>query len=130
MDGKFRSDEAPRNRSTKPAKKMREIEFVNIHLETADKPKIEALVELIRKQSLDPVDLLAMGGYKISVSVDWQNECYIVSITGSERTVNEDMCVSSRSDKLQEALAMSLYKTGYPKEETKWEAKPKRFNWG
>lgn len=127
---RFNDESAPRKKYNPKKKAMREIEFVNYHISEAQKAEIDKLKAMLDKNSLNPLDLLVMGGYKVSINVDWDNECYIVSATGSDRTVNEDKCCSSRSDDLDEALCIMLYKTFQNDKPVVWETTPRKHNWG
>ena len=127
---KFNSDSTPNKRYNPNKTQRREIEFVNIHLTESDQPALEKHIATMKKGGIDPLDMLLMAGYKVSVNVDYDNECYIVSTTGGERTLNCDKCVSSRSDDLEQALFIANYKCFRNGEAVQWESKPKRFNWG
>lgn len=127
---RFTDESAPRKKYNPKKKPMREIEFVNYHLAEAQKSEIDKMVARFKKENLDPLDMIVMGGYKVSVNVDYDNQCFIVSATGGERTVNEDKCCSSRSDDLFEALCMMLYKCFQNGEAIVWETTPRRHNWG
>lgn len=127
---KFNDESSPRAKYNPKKKPMREIEFINIHLTDADEAPLKKQRDLHAKMVIDPLDGILMAGYKVSMSVDYENECYIVSTTGGERTVNADKCVSSRSDDLYEAVAIAFYKIFGENGEVAWETKPKRYNRG
>lgn len=126
---KFNDDAVPR-KSHKNRKPMREIEFININLSSQDKSEIKQLKSSLAMDGIDVLEQLAMGGYKTTVSVDYDNECFMVSTTGGERTLNEDKCTSSRSDDLQEAMVIAYYKIFILNGGKGWESKPRQFNWG
>jgi len=127
---KFANDSTPNKKFNPKKKQMREITFVNITLSDAQLDAVGKQMATNRELAIDPLDQLVMGGYKVSINVDWENQCYIVSATGGERTVNEDKCCSSRSDDLEEALNIMLYKAFPNGTPFVWEDSPRRFNRG
>lgn len=127
---KFSDESSPRPRHSDKKKPMREIEFINISISKTDEPKITNLRDTHARNNVNTLDVLLMAGYKVSMNVDYENECYIVSITGGERTLNTDKCVTSRSDSIEECIALAHFKTFNLDGEIVWESKPKRFNWG
>ena len=56
---------------------------------------------------------LAEEGWKASFGEDLSNACYIASHTcQNEGDINYKICVSSRSDDIEEALLMNVFKIG------------------
>jgi len=127
---KFNDESAPNKKYNPKKRQMREIEFINIHITSEQEKDLATLRDSLAKMQINPLDTLTMAGYKVSINVDFENECYIVSVTGGERTVNVDKCVSSRSDDLDECILMAYFKTFDKNGAIVWESKPKRFNWG
>lgn len=74
---------------------------------------------------------LVRGGWKGSQSYDQENDCFIWSMTQrNERDINYDVCVTSRSDNMYEAMLLGIYKllVLYPDQALPTESP--RDNWG
>lgn len=70
-------------------------------------------------------------GYKLGVSFDAGNACFIVSLTCKvENDVNEDLCMTARADDWLEALQLILFKHQVVCEGKSWQAKRRQANWG
>lgn len=126
---KFNDDATPR-KSHKNNRKMREIEFININLTVTDKSEIKQLKSSLAMDGIDALEQMVLGGYKVTISADYDNDCYMVSTTGGERTLNEDKCTTSRSDDIAEAVTIAYYKIFVLNGGKGWESKPRQFNWG
>jgi hypothetical protein len=65
---------------------------------------------------------LVGSGYKLSMNLDTNNDCYIVAITGTEENkLNRGLCITSRSDDLIEAVMMTVYKVVVLYDNGEWE---------
>lgn len=72
-------------------------------------------------------------GWKISLKADFENSCYICSLTMQEEDhINRDMVVTSRSDDHEEAFWLNVYKimVMYPGQRLPTRDDRKKKNWG
>jgi hypothetical protein len=87
------------------------IEFVTLKLTTADKAKFDEWAKVGEKKLFPMLDELGEGGYKISISPDFNNACVIASITATDNsTHNVGLCMTSRGETIVEALLVACYK--------------------
>ena len=70
-------------------------------------------------------------GYKMSFRWDNENDCYIASSTGTEDNKhNKNLCLTSRSDVLAEAVMLQIYKTNVLCKNGVWEVEDNSRSWG
>lgn len=87
------------------------VEFVNLRLTADDKPKFVAWADDNAPDLGTLLDNMVGSGYKMSMNLDSQNDCYIVAVTGTgDARDNKGLCMTSRADDLVEALMMAVYK--------------------
>jgi len=87
------------------------IEFVTLKLSTADRIKYDEWAQQAGSKIFKMLSELAEGGYKVSISPDFNNSCIIASITGTENCVhNVGLCMTSRADDVNDALLVMCYK--------------------
>lgn len=103
------NSKVPNARKNKP--KFEDFKFVQIRLYEADKDTFEKW----RVTAGQDVDILlarlALDGYKMSVSWDDNNSCYIASHTClNEKDENYCLILTSRSDDMFEAMALNAFK--------------------
>lgn len=93
------------------AKNVYDYKFVRCSLSKADKatfskwfPEQESLLQTSLKNLLE-------AGYKVSWSADFENSCYVCTITGNEeKSPNYKKMLSSRSDDHWEAFGLCVFK--------------------
>lgn len=91
--------------------KFKEIEFVTLTLSKGDKKKFETWAQAQEMTALGFVQTLATDGYKLSVSHDFDNDCFIVACTGKDTAAhNNGKCFTSRAPTVEEAVFMTAYK--------------------
>lgn len=74
---------------------------------------------------------LIRAGWKGSTRYDDENDCFVWSMTQmSERDVNHDVCVTSRSDNMYEAMMLGIYKINVMFQGKKLPTEAERDNWG
>jgi hypothetical protein len=107
------------------------VEFINLTLTEKEKDGFEAW-QLKEPRTIDELfDMLVFDEYKVTISVDKDNECYLASVTGKERSHNPGMCMVSRSDNLKEVVALAVYKALYFFPDGIWEVEElNRPTWG
>lgn len=87
------------------------VEFVNITVSTADKNKFDAWVGTQTVELAEIMTHIITSGYKLSVSLDQNNDCYICALTGTEdQRWNSKKCMTSRADSIEEAIWLAAYK--------------------
>lgn len=109
------------------------VEFVVINLNDAQKQDFVVWAEKNLKSIFKHVAELTQDGYKLSFSSDFENDCFIVSMTGSDTApYNVKNCFSSRSQNLEEATLLAIYKHIVIAQEKSWtEVSTKRdMTWG
>lgn len=89
----------------------KQIEFVTLRLTTADKEKFAVWEKANTPKIFKYLNELSEGGYKVSISPDFNNSCIIASITGTENsTANVGLCMTSRAESVEEAIMLACYK--------------------
>lgn len=74
---------------------------------------------------------LVAGGWKMSLTWDDINDCFIASVTcKDEKNRNHNVCVSSRSDNAIEAMLMNVYKIDVLHKNEKMPTRGNRDSWG
>jgi hypothetical protein len=87
------------------------IEFVTLKLTSQDKTKFDDWATKEGGKIFKMLVEVNEGGYKVSISPDFQNSCVIASITGTDNsTHNVGLCMTSRAEDVQEALMVMCYK--------------------
>lgn len=107
-------------------------EFVELKLEKSDQPKVEKFAKEYQGNAVEILADIAEIGYKISVSwVDKQNS-YVVSVSGTDRSPdNQKQTITSWSDNLFEACAIAGYKVLILADDKLWkELATESSQWG
>lgn len=114
------------------AKMNGSVEFVNVRLVKDDKKKLAAFTEQIAPDLADHLINFIGSGFKLSINLDAQNDCYIVAATGTQNArVNKGLCMTSRSEDLFEAIYMTLFKHEVLCDNDSWgEPVGNGSNWG
>lgn len=114
------------------AKMNSSVEFVNVRLTKDDKKKLAAFTEQIAPDLAEHLINFVGSGFKLSINLDSQNDCYIVAATGTQNArVNKGLCMTSRSEDLFEAIYMTLYKHEILCDNDSWgEPVGNGSNWG
>lgn len=87
------------------------VEFVNITVSTADKAQFDSWVGSQNVELTEIMTHIISSGYKLSVSLDQNNDCYICALTGTEdQRWNAKKCMTSRADSIEEAIWLAAYK--------------------
>lgn len=87
------------------------IEFANIRLTADQKNAFHVWWDAVKGEWFDDLLNLVGTGWKLSGTYDTNNETFIASLTcRNDRDKNFGICVSSRSDDLLEAMALSIFK--------------------
>jgi hypothetical protein len=107
-------------------------QFVNLKLTAELKPQFVAWADDNAADTLTLLNQVVAANYKVSCNMDEQNDCFIVSVTGTpDNRYNRNLCMTSRSNDLLEALLMMLYKVIVLCDMQDWgEAADTNNNWG
>ena len=106
------------------------IQFINISLNDPQKAEAMSYLDWDGLTTYGLVDEIVMRGYKLTVTVDQDNRCYIVSTTGTENTINPFKCITSRHDDLDACLRYALYKIVVVFGDDIWTEQPRPSNFG
>lgn len=118
----------PRQNNTNAYSEWR---FVNLSLSRADE---EGFVKWM-KANVDTIIVELSGiladGYKHTISYDFDNECFISTLSGTKNTTQNVGCsLSSRSAEFIEALGLTVYKHRVMAENGNWADYARPSNWG
>lgn len=114
------------------ARAKSEWQFIDVKLETEDKPKLEKFAKEYKLDVEAILTEISAMGYKLSISyVDKQNS-FVVSVSGNDRTKHNNGCtMTSWSDDVIEALFMAAYKVIVVTDRGIWsEYATDTSNWG
>lgn len=109
------------------------IQFINIRLGKLEKEAFEVWYKENLKNLFKMVNTLHEEGYKISLSPDFQNNCIIASITGTDNaSFNNGLCFTSRAEVVEEAIMLMCYKHIVMAHSESWEdiAESRDDAWG
>jgi len=109
------------------------IEFLTLKLTSQDREKFDVWAKEGTKKTWPMLRELYEGGYKVSISPDFNNQCVIVSLTGTDNsTHNVGYCMTSRAEDVQEAILIACYKHFVMADGADWEAVAGKNedNWG
>lgn len=99
-----------KGRQTNGFGKGGEFEFINFSLPASDEKSLKEWVKAKGVTGEMALEELLLAGYKISLKIDRDNSCYIVTTTGDSNTPNNNKAMSSRSDVVMDALIIAYYK--------------------
>ena len=126
----FAKDQKNRTKPEKKRKEFTEIEFVNYRLSETQVDDFTLFMTDNPPDVLKMLDEMTTNNYKVSMSVDTENSCYIIAVTGSPLSLNAGRCMTSRSDILYEALAIAFYKLNNIFHWDTWDVPTQRTFWG
>lgn len=108
-----------------------EYRFIDRRLTAAEKGPFQAWAKEHQAEQLLLLGEVVASEHKASISFYGKGDCYIVSFTcNDERSPNWHMIMTSRSDDLDEALMLNLYKHFVLFEGRAWASEDLRDNWG
>jgi hypothetical protein len=107
------------------------VDFAALKLNAEQKKAFQGWVKEQQAHEIDPLFELVPNGWKLSVSFDAENDCYIVSLTQrDEDDINHNICVVSRSGDPYEALWIGFYKISVMADGKKLPTEAVDDNWG
>lgn len=105
--------------------------FAAVSLDKANKERFHVWFETNSSDVETYLHNLATEGWKTSFSWDQENDCFLASATmRDEDHVNYDICVTSRSGNLVEALMLNVFKIDVMHEGAKLPTEAPRNSWG
>jgi hypothetical protein len=105
--------------------------FAQINLNESQRDEFELWLKEQPQDIVENISKFALDGYKLSLSCDFENQCFIASFT--QRNIDHphnSVTVSSRSDDWDEAMMLCAFKVYrlFPGKPLPTERK--KFNWG
>jgi len=98
-----------------------DIKFSRITLTSEQKREFKALTTEEKSSLVDKTIQMICSGHKASIVWEDSHQCFIFSVTCKlENHINFNVCLSSRSDDLWEAMALTTFKTLYCCPEGEW----------
>lgn len=117
------------NRNTQ--KYQSDWKFVNIALSTADERDFTDWFARERNNFIAMLEDLMANTYKLSLSYDFDNTCFIATVSGTKSsTINAGSSISARSDDFLESICLVLYKHYVMCEGKDWSEHARPSNWG
>lgn len=105
--------------------------FVSIALSSADERNFTEWYARERDNFVAMLEDLMASTYKLSLSYDFDNTCFIATISGTKSSsVNSNSSISARSDEFLEAVCLVLYKHYVMCEGGDWSEHARPSNWG
>ena len=105
--------------------------FAAIKLDENTKAEFNAWYKDANNGQPEQLGELCVMGWKFSISWDNHNDCFISSLTQrDESDRNYNVCVTSRSDDLTEAIYMGVYKISVMFDGKKIPTELPKDNWG
>lgn len=115
----------------KNSKSYGDWQFVNINLSTADQKHFAEWFNDNETGLLSMLSEVNADGYKVSISYDFDNECYICALSGTKNTNDNNGCtITARSAEWIEAIGLALYKHVVMCNTGQWADYAKPANWG
>lgn len=85
------------------------VEFINYKFDKETKQQFETWYSSKGETVLKAIFETLQGDYKMSISYDEANECFIASMTGKETSLNKDKCIVIRSAEWMRALSACAF---------------------
>lgn len=119
------------NKQNKQAASWNKIEFITRSMDETEAASFKQWVKSVDKEASTMIQDAMLDDYKLSVTWDDNNECFIATLTGKqEQRSNADKALSSRSDDWYEAIMLTLYKHHVLFNGGKWSGSSQKNNWG
>lgn len=88
-----------------------QFQFVNFSLQSADEKAFKGWSSTLQESEFeDLLQQFGFDGYKVSFSVDHENECFTCTIIGTDSSPNPNKGLSSKAGTFYEALLLCTYK--------------------
>lgn len=106
-------------------------EFINFALPKADEKAMKSWADTIKLDGSSALEELVSLGYKVSCVIDTENECFVLTVIGTQNTPNNNKGMSSRSDSIAQCAIIALYKVTQVFESGAWHNPHKQsLSWG
>lgn len=108
-----------------------QVDFVSIEMTSDDKKRFKSLSQDELNDLCGKTQRMIETGYKASITYDQTNSCFIFSLTCKlENHANFNLCLTSRSDNMWEAMALAAFKTLYLCPDGEWSSHKRDFSFG
>lgn len=105
--------------------------FCTIALDTEEKAILKEWLQSNSKDLDTYFHTMVTDGWKTSITWDDNNDCFIASATQRfDDDKNHNVCVTSRSDNMYEAILITFYKIYVLFKDKKLPIEPNKQNWG
>lgn len=105
--------------------------FVNINLSAADTEKFTQFYSEYADSTYEQLAEVVSDGYKLSLSYDIENVCFIAALSGTKNTtLNKGRTITARSSDNLEAISLLLFKHLVMCNSEEWEDYSRPANWG
>ncbi len=105
--------------------------FAQCDLTEADKPAFTNWLKGVEQDFVTLLGVVANDGYRVGVKTDFNNSCYMVTFTQQDvKHVNNGIILTSRSDDIDEAFFLCMYKAYVLYEGQRLPTQSERPFWG
>lgn len=122
-----------RLKGRKMAKKLlhNQWSFINTNLTPGEREHFTMWCDEMQDDMVELLVKVLLDGYKISARFDNENECWIVSLTGTDQAVFNDKCsLTSRHSTFEQAVLLTIYKNSVIAQNGKWRVDNAAGEWG
>lgn len=124
-----RNGKSPKASSKNPSD-WRNFEFVQINLSDADKTHFGEMLETAADELDDAMATLLESQYKLSVTYDERNSCFIASLTAKHETDdNWGYVLPSRQGDMWSAIRLAAFKHVHMCKDGVWPKEREGFDW-
>lgn len=107
------------------------VEFVTINLSADDGKKFNGWKETLGDVWADEFATYVSNGFKVGLTWDNNNACFIASLTGKEEgSKNYNCCLTARSQEWVEALQLVHFKASVFCADGRWQDHSTSVSWG
>lgn len=104
--------------------------FINIRLRDNHKKEIKKRAEKTTAAELTQwLEAIQDDGYKVSLSRDYENDAFVVAMTGKEGTPNDGYCMTQRHRELIVAMCAVRYAHEELAQRGEWENAVEENDW-
>jgi hypothetical protein len=105
--------------------------FAQCDLMAADKPAFTNWLAGVKQDFPTLLGVVCNDGYRVGVKTDFNNNCYLVSFTQQDtKHLNNGIILTSRSDDIEEAFFLCMYKAYVMYEGQRLPTQSERPFWG
>lgn len=110
---------------------FQDFSFVEMRLDKSARAEFQAYVAASSNELWDDLRGMLQSGYKLSVTYQSNNDCFLASLTcKGDGDPNEGLVLTSRSDDMIDAVLLGVYKTTVLCKDNTWPRDRQADNWG